>query len=74
MAYLRLWLGYEWLKAALGKWIEGGWVGEGAGGAVKGYAQGAMARPRASTLRSPAGTPASWRTWSCPTPPFSPTW
>ena len=29
---LRLWLGYEWLKAALGKWTEGGWVGEGAGG------------------------------------------
>jgi thiosulfate dehydrogenase [quinone] large subunit len=41
---LRLWLGYEWLKAALGKWIEGGWVGEGAGGAVKGFAQGAMAQ------------------------------
>jgi len=41
---LRLWLGYEWLKAALGKWTEGGWVGEGAGGAVKGFAQGAMAQ------------------------------
>lgn len=41
---LRLWLGYEWLRAALGKWTEGGWVGAGAGGAVKGYAQGAMAQ------------------------------
>jgi thiosulfate dehydrogenase (quinone) large subunit len=41
---LRLWLGYEWLKAALGKWAEGGWVGEGAGGAVKGFAQGAIAQ------------------------------
>jgi thiosulfate dehydrogenase [quinone] large subunit len=43
---LRLWLGYEWLKAALGKWIEGGWVGEGAGGAVKGFAQGAIAQTK----------------------------
>src|SRR5215207_2282477 len=41
---LRLWLGYEWLKAAWGKWTEGGWVGEGAGGGVKGFAQGAMAQ------------------------------
>jgi thiosulfate dehydrogenase (quinone) large subunit len=41
---LRLWLGYEWLKAALGKWAEGGWVGQGAGGAVKGFAQGAIAQ------------------------------
>ena len=40
----RLWLGYEWLTAALGKWVEGGWVGEGAGGAVKGFAQGAIAQ------------------------------
>ena len=49
---LRLWLGYEWLKAALGKWTEGGWVGEGAGGAVKGFAQGAMAQHR---RRAPPG-------------------
>ena len=41
---LRLWLGYEWLHAAWGKWAEGGWVGEGAGGGVKGFAQGAMAQ------------------------------
>jgi thiosulfate dehydrogenase [quinone] large subunit len=41
---LRLWLGYEWLHAAWGKWVEGGWVGEGAGGAVKGFAQGAIAQ------------------------------
>src|ERR671910_708097 len=40
---VRLWLGYEWLVAALGKWVEGGWVGAGAGGAVKGFAQGAIA-------------------------------
>ena len=43
---LRLWFGYEWLHAALGKWIEGGWVGEGAGGAVKGFAQGAIAQTK----------------------------
>jgi thiosulfate dehydrogenase [quinone] large subunit len=43
---LRLWLGYQWLHAALGKWIEGGWVGEGAGGAVKGFAQGAIAQTK----------------------------
>ncbi len=41
---LRLWLGYEWLKAAWGKWTEGGWVGEGAGGAVQGFAKGAIAQ------------------------------
>jgi thiosulfate dehydrogenase [quinone] large subunit len=43
---IRLWLGYEWLHAAWGKWIEGGWVGEGAGGAVKGFAQGAIAQTK----------------------------
>jgi thiosulfate dehydrogenase [quinone] large subunit len=41
---LRLWLGYEWLHAAWGKWTEGGWVGKGAGAAVKGFAQGAIAQ------------------------------
>jgi thiosulfate dehydrogenase [quinone] large subunit len=35
---LRLWLGYEWLHAAWGKWMEGGWVGAGAGEGVKGFA------------------------------------
>ncbi|HEX4992690.1 MAG TPA: DoxX family protein, partial [Rubrobacteraceae bacterium] len=41
---LRLWLGYQWLLHAWGKWAEGGWVGEGAGGGVTGYAQGAIAQ------------------------------
>ena len=40
----RIWLGYEWLHAAWGKWTEDGWVGKGAGGAVQGFAQGAMAQ------------------------------
>jgi thiosulfate dehydrogenase [quinone] large subunit len=43
---LRFWLGYQWLDAALGKWVEGGWVGKGAGGAVKGFAQGAIAQTK----------------------------
>jgi thiosulfate dehydrogenase (quinone) large subunit len=43
---LRVWLGYEWLHAAWGKWIEGGWVGKGAGEAVKGFAQGAIAQTK----------------------------
>jgi hypothetical protein len=41
---LRLWLGYQWIQAAWGKWAEGGWVGKGAGEAVKGFAQGAIAQ------------------------------
>src|SRR5215216_1377362 len=43
---LRLWLGYEWLHAAWGKGPDGGWVGEGAGWAVKGFAQGAIAQTK----------------------------
>src|SRR5215208_4301332 len=36
----------RFLYAAWGKWTEGGWVGEGAGGAVKGFAQGAIAQTK----------------------------
>jgi thiosulfate dehydrogenase (quinone) large subunit len=43
---VRLWLGYEWLQAAWSKWTEGGWVGKGAGGAVKGFAQGAITQTK----------------------------
>jgi len=39
---LRAYLGYLWLTAGIGKVMEGGWIGEGAGGAVKGFAQGAL--------------------------------
>jgi thiosulfate dehydrogenase [quinone] large subunit len=39
---VRVYLGYLWLVAGIGKVMEGGWIGEGAGGAVKGFAQGAM--------------------------------
>jgi len=39
---LRLWLGYQWLHAAWGKWTEGGWFGSGAGEGVKGFAKFAL--------------------------------
>jgi len=41
---LRVYLGYLWLMAGIGKLTEGGWIGEGAGGAIKGFSQGAMAQ------------------------------
>jgi thiosulfate dehydrogenase [quinone] large subunit len=41
---LRVYLGYLWLVAGIGKLTEGGWIGKGAGEAVKGFAQGAMAQ------------------------------
>ena len=39
---VRVYLGYLWLAAGIGKIMEGGWIGEGAGGAVKGFAGGAL--------------------------------
>jgi thiosulfate dehydrogenase (quinone) large subunit len=39
---VRVYLGYLWLAAGIGKVMEGGWIGAGAGGAVKGFAQGAL--------------------------------
>jgi thiosulfate dehydrogenase [quinone] large subunit len=39
---VRVYLGYLWLDAGIGKVMEGGWIGAGAGGAVKGFAQGAI--------------------------------
>jgi thiosulfate dehydrogenase (quinone) large subunit len=41
---VRVYLGYLWLMAGIGKVTEGGWIGDGAGGAVTGFAQGAMAQ------------------------------
>ncbi len=55
---LRLPVRYEWLKAAWSKWTEGGWVGEGAGGAVQGFAQGAIAQ---TTGEHPQVT--QWYAW-----------
>lgn len=40
----RIYLGVLWLLAGWGKVTGGGWIGEGAGGAVQGFAQGAMAQ------------------------------
>src|SRR5215203_7328889 len=39
---VRVYLGYLWLAEGIGKIMEGGWIGAGAGGAVKGFAQGAL--------------------------------
>lgn len=41
---VRVYLGVLWLLAGWGKVTGGGWIGEGAGGAVKGFAQGAIAQ------------------------------
>lgn len=40
----RVYLGVLWLLAGWGKVTGGGWIGEGAGGAVQGFAKGAMAQ------------------------------
>lgn len=40
----RVYLGVLWLLAGWGKVTGGGWIGEGTGGAVQGFAQGAMAQ------------------------------
>lgn len=41
---LRLWLGWGWLQAGLGKVGSPAWTGENAGAAVAGFAQGALTR------------------------------
>jgi uncharacterized membrane protein YphA (DoxX/SURF4 family) len=71
---VRVYLGYLWLAAGIGKIMEGGWIGEGAGGAVKGFAGGRCSRQVVSILKLPAGTQDSSRTWSYPVPRCSPTW
>ena len=43
---LRLWLGYEWLAAGIGKWREGGWIGADAGEGVKGFAGYALTQTK----------------------------
>lgn len=41
---VRVYLGYLWLAAGLGKLFEAGWIFGGAGDAVRGFSQGAMAQ------------------------------
>jgi thiosulfate dehydrogenase (quinone) large subunit len=41
---VRLYLGYEWISAALGKFGSPAWTGSQAGAAVTGFAQGALAK------------------------------
>ena len=55
---VRVYLGYFWLMEGIGKVTEGGWIGQGAGGAVKGFAQGAMAQ---TTGEHPQVT--QWYAW-----------
>src|SRR5215203_6305197 len=41
---VRVYPGYLWFMEGIGKVTEGSWIGQGAGGAVKGFAQGALAQ------------------------------
>ena len=69
---VRVYLGYLWLAEGIGKIMEGGWIGAGAGGAVKGFAQGALQQTGGEHPRSRAGTQDFSRTWSYPMPHCSP--
>ena len=40
----RLYLGYEWLMAGIGKFESAAWTGEGAGGAITGFVQRALTK------------------------------
>lgn len=53
---LRLYLGYAWLKAGIGKVTSDAWTGENAGVAVRGYMEGALAR-------ASEGDVAGWYAW-----------
>jgi thiosulfate dehydrogenase [quinone] large subunit len=55
---VRVYPGYLWLTEGIGKVTEGGWIGQGAGGAVKGFAQGALAQ---TTGEHPQVT--QWYAW-----------
>ncbi|HEY8425382.1 MAG TPA: DoxX family membrane protein [Limnochordales bacterium] len=41
---LRIWLGFQWLEAGLGKVTNPAWVGENAGVAISGFFKGAIAK------------------------------
>jgi thiosulfate dehydrogenase [quinone] large subunit len=55
---VRVYLGYLWFMEGIGKVTEGDWIGQGAGTAVKGFAQGAMAQ---TTGEHPQVT--QWYAW-----------
>jgi thiosulfate dehydrogenase [quinone] large subunit len=55
---VRVYLGYLWFMEGIGKVTEGRWIGQGAGTAVKGFAQGAMAQ---TTGEHPQVT--QWYAW-----------
>ncbi|GAB4204621.1 MAG: DoxX family protein [Roseiflexaceae bacterium] len=57
---LRLWLGYQWITAGIGKLFGPGsavWVGDNAGAAVKGFLGGALAKSPLAPGFDPAATP-----------------
>jgi thiosulfate dehydrogenase (quinone) large subunit len=41
---LRLYVGYEWLSAGLGKWSSPAWTGDKAGTAITGFVNGALSK------------------------------
>ena len=53
---LRLYLGYSWLTAGIGKVTSDVWTGENAGVAIKGFMGGALAKAE-------AGEVAGWYAW-----------
>lgn len=53
---LRLYLGYSWFMAGIGKVTSDAWTGENAGAAVRGYMEGALARVN-------DGDVAGWYAW-----------
>ncbi len=57
---LRLWLGYAWITAGIGKLFGPGsaaWIGDKAGGAVAGFLKGAIAKSALAPGFDPAATP-----------------
>ncbi len=59
---VRIYLGFLWLMAGTGKMMEGGWIGAGVGGAVKGFAQGALHQTTGEHPQVMQWYAGSWRT------------
>ncbi|AOV07538.1 DoxX family protein [Sporosarcina ureilytica] len=53
---LRVYLGYSWLKAGIGKVTSDAWTGDQAGVAIQGFMKGALAKAE-------AGDVAGWYAW-----------
>lgn len=57
-AIIRIYLGWLWLRSGLGKVTDPAWVGAGAGGGVRGFLQGALARSTGEDA-----TVSGWYAW-----------